>query len=368
MRKMWLCFFVGFLAFVGLTGCSGGEQVEEVKRTNVEVYQVQLREISEAVAVTAQLRPYQEAMIIPKLPGLKVTGLSVKAGDVIEKDGHLFELDKAIVRRQVEQAKLLYDTAKESHQYQKEQIAQLQQQSIPVISMRNMSGLSAIPDEGSLRASLAASELQLEQARIAYSSALEQLMEMDYTAPIGGVVTQVNIMENQMALQTNPAVVISDINRLKAMLSVSEGLLRELKVGQRVLLTLKDAEKIGSITMVNPVADARTNLYTVEAVFDNADRSISSGAFYRLSILKNHRDSAIAIPKEALLYDENGSFVYIEEGERAKKCYIATGIDGGDTVEVVEGLSLGDKVIVKGQQYLEEGSEVLVRGDANENN
>lgn len=367
MRKLWLCFFILILLSVVLMGCKDGEQVEEVKRTNVEVYQVQPRGISESVAVTAQLKPYQEAMIFPKTPGLEVTNLSVKAGDEIKKGGHLFELDKSIVRKQVDQAKLHYDKARESYQHQSAEIRKLQQQSIPVIQMRNMSGMN-IPNEESLSATLAAAELQLEQARIAYATALEQLKEMDYMAPIAGIVNQVNIMENQMALQTGPAVVVSDISKLKAQLSVSEGLMRELKVGQRVLLKLKDAVKEGSITMVNPVADARTNLYTVEAIFDNADRSISSGSFYRLDILKNHKDSVLAIPKEALLYDEGGSFVYIEDAGRAKKSYISVGIDGGDAIEVDTGLAPDDRVIVKGQQYLEEGSVVLVRGDANVNN
>ena len=370
MRRICVSFFIFVLvSLLVATGCQREKrQAEENKKINVEVSEVRLMDVSELITLTAQLRPYEEAMVIPKTPGLKVTKLSVKIGDAVEKNGILFELDKGIVRKQVEQAKLHYDTARENYQYQKQLIDRLQQQNIPVIQMRNVSGIQALPDEDSLRASLATANLQLEQTRIAYSTVLEQLQEMEYTSPIDGVITQLNIKENQMALQTAPAVVVSNIDRLKANLSVSATLLKELKLGQTVELELPDKDIKGIINLINPVADIRSNLYSVEAVFDNFDKCISPGAFYKLNLVKNHKEAVVVIPKEALVSEGEKSYVFVDNNGLAEKRYITKGVDGGKVLEIMEGLELGEMVVVRGQQFLEEGAEIIVRGDEDETN
>jgi len=369
MKRIYVSFFIFVLVLLlAAIGCQREKQVEENKKINVEVSEVRLMDVSELITLTAQLRPYEEAMVIPKTPGLKVTKLSVKVGDEVNRNEFLFELDKGMVRKQVEQAKLHYDTAKKNYQFQKQQIDRLQKQSIPVIQMRNVSGMQELPDEGSLQASLAAANIQLEQARIAYSTALEQLKEMEYTSPINGVITQLNIKEDQMALQIAPAVVVSNIDRLKAHLSISSELLRELKLGQAVELKLPDKDIKGSISLINPVADIRSNLYSVEAVFNNADKSMSPGAFYKLNLVKNHKESVIAISKEALVSEGEKSYVFVENNGLAEKRYIIKGVDGGSVVEITEGLKPGERVVLKGQQFLEEGAEIIVRGDKDETN
>ena len=370
MRKNWACFFIFVLLLtVAITGCQREKQVEENKKINVEVFEVELKDITELITVTAQLRPYEEAIIIPKTPGLNVTNLAVEVGDKVKKDEYLFELDKGIIRKQVEQAKLLYDAAKENYQFQKEQVNKLQQQSIPVLQMRNAAGLEGITDINTMKASLAAANVQMEQARIVYSTTLEQLKEMEYTSPIDGVITQINVKKDQMVLQTAPAMVVSNINKLKAYLPISNSLIKELKTGQSLILYNDEKHnELGSITLINPVADPRTNLYTVEAVFDNREGGISSGSFYKLDIIKNHKDNVLVIPKEALISEALNSYVFVEVKGEALKRRITTGVDGGQEIEVTEGLSVGERVIVKGHQFLGDKAEVFVRGDDYENN
>lgn len=381
MKRNGLGFFIFLLVFVWvMAGCNSKQQVEENNRINIEVLQLQPKDLTEVVTITAHLRPYKEAIVLAKTPGLKVTKLAVKIGDEVKTNDYLFELDKSIIRKQVEQAKLNYDTARESYQLQKEELNKLQQQLqlqqeaqlqqvLPVFQMPKPSSLQGAADINALRASIATANLQVEQARMAYSSTLQQLKEMEYTSPIDGVITQLNIMENQMVLQTAPALVVSNIDKLKVNLSVTDDLMKDVKIGQKLELKLdEELKRQGSITTINPVADPRTNLYSLEAVFENNDRSLSPGSFYRVNIIKNQKRDVLTVPKEALISEGESRFVFVFEGGRAKKRRVTLGADGGKEMEIIEGLKVGESVIVRGQEYLKDNSEVTVRGEYNENN
>lgn len=381
MRRRGLGFFIFLLVFlVAATGCNPKQQSEENKRINVEVLELQPRDLTEVVTVTAQIRPYQEAIIVPTTPGLKVTKLAVRIGDEVKTNDYLFELDKGIIRNQVEQAKLLYDTARENYQYQKEELNKLQQQlqlqqedqlekALPVLQMRSSSSLQQVADINQLKTSIASANLQVEQARIAYSKTLQQLKEMEYTSPIDGVISQINIMENQLLIQAAPAVVVSNIDKLKVNLSVAGELMKDIKIGQKMELRLDDKlKRQGTITSINPVADPRTGLYNLEAVFENKDRELSPGSFYMVDIIKDQKRDALSVPKEALITEGESKFVFVVEEGRANKRRVTVGVDGGRVMEIVEGLSEGESIIVRGQEFLQDNTEVSVRGEYNENN
>ncbi|SCY94865.1 efflux RND transporter periplasmic adaptor subunit [Alkaliphilus peptidifermentans] len=359
-------------------GCRNQENESQETKVAIEVIELTKGQIKSSVTLSTQLMPIDSVMIVAKTPGLKVTRLGVKVGDIVTEGSFLFELDKTMARKQVDQAKTNYDMARKNYQQQKQFIdyenEKLEEQiqvyldysnkMKPFMNVEDTIPQHTVPNEVPLQGA----EIQLDQARAGYSNALQQLEEFDYYSPIEGVVSQLNITENQVALGAQPAVIIANTNSLKAMLQVNSSLLSKLKVGQEIIVKFKELENIGKITSINSIADQRHGLFTVEIAINNTEGIYTSGTFATVDIILDEKEEAIIIPKEAMKMEEELAYVFIVEEGKAKKIHIKTGIDGGDVIEVEEGLSVGDKVVIKGQHYVEDKTPVMVRGDVDEDN
>ncbi len=361
------------MVLLALTAC-GSREITEESRVTVEVAIVERQDITSTITLGAQLKPQEELMVFVKTPGLKVTELPVKLGDTVRAGDLLFELDKGLLRLQVEQAKANYEMARSNYVRQRGQaetnIAE-QSEDISVFQSitKNLNPLTEVMEKEiasiTTEGTMAMAEAQLEQARMAYSNSLAQLSELEYYAPMGGIVSQINIQKNQMAINQLPAMVISDDSRLKANLMLTPQLFQSLRLGQEVMIKAGDQQGQGQITLLNPIVDQRVNLHLVEVTLNRHKDQLRAGSFVQVELVKEARDQVPVIPKEAILMEKDGAYVYTVEKGRANRKKIKVGIDGGNRTEVLMGLGLGEQVIIKGQHYLEDGMAIQIRGKAN---
>ncbi len=361
-----------------LMGCRQQAKPEEKSTIAVEVITVERKGIEEVITLRGQLKPSEEIMVFAKVPGLKVTKLSVEVGDMVEEGTFLFELDKTLVRKQVEQAKMNYDLAKENYNQQKQLMEkgnELQEEAtvfknIGKIPSKYESLIKDNPNNSKpgLEAALVASSTQLEQARMGYVNTLEQLGELEYYAPITGVVSQLNIQENQLFLNNIPAVVVSNTDELKVALSVSAPLFSELKKDQKVKVRNEQQAFQGKVSLINPITDPRSNLHNVEVLVRNNGKYLNSGSFVFVDIQRSKKEDVIVIPKNSLVFEGNEEYVYIEKEGKAHRQKVELGINTGNEVEIIDGLKKGDRVIVKGQHFIEDLTPVSVRRGKNEDN
>lgn len=367
-----LCFIC--MICILLSGCRQDNGNHEEEKVAVEVAKAIEKDIAQVITMTAQLCPAENIMIFSKTPGLEATKVAVKIGDHVKKGDFLFELDKRVVRKQIEQAKLAYDIARENYTNRREQLQEAQKESEKSTNEYTQSQkihpfmeVMLPVEKNAPQASMDTASMQLEQARANYINALEQLKDMEYYAPINGIVSQLNIEENQVVMNTQPALVISNDKNLKAKLHVSGAILGDLKIGGEVVVEIGDKKKKGIIYAINPVADIRSNLFTVEVLVENMSNPILPGSFAKINIEQNKRTNTIVIPKEALLVEKEIHYVFIEKDGVAFKKNVVPGIDGGDEVEIIEGINKGDQVIIRGQHYVKEGTPVIVvRGENDE--
>lgn len=353
-------------------GCRA-EQIEEERELAVEVMKVERKSISQWATLTSQLQPVESIMVFAKTPGLAVSKLSVKLGDRVSEGDILFELNKSIVRQQVGHTKANYDMAKENFNIQRE-ILENQQKAMEDLAVSYMSRGISVPAQNSPGiqenggASIIAAQAQVEQAQMAYANALRQLNELDYYAPIDGVISQINIQEKQIVHNQQPALVITNTKMLKSNVFVSEKLLSELRVNQEVNIEIDNETRVGKISLINSVADSRTNLYLVEVTIDNTNNELKVGNFNRIKFERARRENAVVIKKDALLFEGDNTYVFIEEQGKVLRRKVIYGIEQDSYVEIVTGVEEGESVVIRGQQYLKDEMQVrVIRGVEDEN-
>jgi RND family efflux transporter MFP subunit len=354
-----------------LTGCSGAENAavtEEESYTAVEVETLSQMELYIENVMTAKAYADKDVYVVPLMAG-KVEKIYVSVGDKVQKDDVLFVMDKDDINKQVKQAYAAYETAKAGYDVSAAQIQ---------TAKDNFERTKKLYEEGAVtetvfeQAKLAASDESLEaakmgaeQARVAYDNAASMLENAEVKAPISGVVSNISIVEGEYATSSNPPITIVDSDSITIEFGVPSNLVNKIKKGDKVTVEISSADykKETVINSISSSSDLMTNLYNVDIVVDN-DGTIKPGMFAKVYLNTDKIENALAVKTEAVKEKEDKKYVFVSNGDVAVEKEVTTGLDTGSYIEIKSGLAEGDKVIVKGQDYISDGSKIkVVRGE-----
>jgi membrane fusion protein (multidrug efflux system) len=206
----------------------------------------------------------------------------------------------------------------------------------------------------------------LERARIDWKQAKLELDRTRITAPIRGTVSERYIRLGALVSRNEVAYDIVDFQSIVAPVFVSEQYLRELHVGQRVLLrapALGQQRVEGTIERVSPVVDAESG--TVEVTVNVGDIGrLRPGMFVSAQIVLDTHEDAMAVPKNALVYEDESPHLFVVEAGRAQRKEVQLGYEGAELVEVVSGLQGDEWIVLVGQSGLK--SDSLVAAETRE--
>lgn len=113
----------------------------------------------------------------------------------------------------------------------------------------------------------------------------------------------------------------------------------------------------GAIREISPVLEAGGTVPVVAEVTEGGGLP-APGEGVELRVELDPRPDALTVPEQALVVSEGGVAVFVSEGGTARRRAVTTGGRGGGRIEVISGLSAGDKVVVDGAALLSEGAKV----------
>lgn len=188
-------------------------------------------------------------------------------------------------------------------------------------------------------------------------------------SPISGIISDKNISETNMVSAQSAPFTVVDMSSVTVDVNVSEKIINNLNPGQQVdviVNTISDQKITGTIKNLSPAAN-NTSTYPVKIEIDNADGKIKPGMFAEIHFVESQNDSTMVVPRNTVVEKGDKKYVYLTEGENAKQVEVETGIDNGEQIEILTGVKAGDNVIVKGQNYVENGSKIkIVTDDASD--
>lgn len=203
-----------------------------------------------------------------------------------------------------------------------------------------------------------------------------------FIAPFNGTVVELNIAEGDVdanAQQNQPSLVLSNLNNLEVVVELSKIEANRVTVDQKVEMTYLDTTYTGTVTQVDAVASTNAagssfqmgqSAPTLNATITFNDENVEElipGFDIDVDIITETTTDSLAIPIESVLYNDDGNpFVFIVEDGVAHTREIETGIQEGVTIEVTSGLELDEEVIRLPEETMEDGTEVSVVNDENE--
>ncbi|MEE8564701.1 MAG: efflux RND transporter periplasmic adaptor subunit, partial [Atribacterota bacterium] len=252
-------------------------------------------------------------------------------------------LEKAISQQQYEQAKNQYEIA--DVQYQSAQ------ESYELVI------------EGAAEEDIKSIEAQVRQTKAALDMAKYQLKNTQVTAPISGKVTSITVSTGEMVSPSIPLLSIIDVSRIFVKVGISEKDISKIKEGQKVNLEI-DAfleEKFqGEVVSKGVAVDQISKTLEVKIEILQPEVDIPVGVFARGDILVKTNQDALIIPSSALTRKKDGIYVYVIEEGIARQKEVVLGIIQDERVEILDGLSEEEEIVVLGNQELEDGLKVDV--------
>ncbi len=293
---------------------------------------VEKRDVASTVSINATLIPEKFAHITAESPMLAKT-VYIDVGDVVEKGDKLIELDRSTMWAQIREAQAGLERA----------IAE---------------------EQGSRRESSRSTKEQRLALKNATEQARQRLNQLyavnaknTLTSPIGGVITEVNIREGEVA--SGILVRVIDPLSLHIESLISESDIVNLRVGQKATMVFDaktDTEYQATITKIHPEATNIQDVIYFRTLLrlDGDDTRIRPGMSGDITLITEESRNTLAIPIRFFSRDDEGGFTHINTGVDAdgeqvyEKIYISTGIEGDDLgyVEVTDSLSLGQEVFV----------------------
>jgi multidrug efflux pump subunit AcrA (membrane-fusion protein) len=205
---------------------------------------------------------------------------------------------------------------------------------------------------------------QVDAAKGHFQSAEAQLGYSQIHSPIAGIVADRPLYAGEMANAGTPLVTVVNISSVVARANVPLDQSGFVGVGNPATITLADGSQQvpGKVTVVSPATDTGSTTVQVWVQAENPGERLKPGAAVRVSVVAATLPDAIVVPVAALLPAPGGGVAVLVVGSDsvAHLKTAKTGVRDAGKVQVLEGASPGEQVVIVGGVGLEDGAKVRV--------
>ena len=220
-----------------------------------------------------------------------------------------------------------------------------------------------------LEAQLAAQDAQRKSLKIdllakasgstaAVGELAAKLADAEVHSPLDGVVLQRFIELGEVVPVNGALFKVGNVDDLVLECSVDEADIGRVTLGKKAAVALYAFPKLafhGSVVQVLPDADREKKAFLVKVKLEDAPAGMRSGMTAEVNLVVDEHPNALLAPAEAI--DAQGNAWVVKDG-RAHKVHVKTGVRDMLRVEVLEGLSEGDHLVVSGGDVLSENARV----------
>jgi RND family efflux transporter MFP subunit len=350
----------GLFTAAAAFGCDKPGEEEDKKDAPlvVETLAVETSTITRWLGYVGDIEGDAEIRVFSPIPD-RIVGLTVKEGDQVRAGQVLATVRSGVLRQGVKQAASGVDAARAQQAALEDQLAR----------MRKLESSGAVTSSQLLavESQFAAAEAQVRQFEAMLGQARQRRGDAVIKAPISGVVGQVFMKVGDMAVPQIPVCTVVDMDLVRVKVRVPENDLPLLAPGMPVELKVAvgNGDPIrGMVSRVSPVLDRLSRTATMEVDLVNKDHSLKPGMLARIRVQVEQRENVVVAPKSALTVTarrkgEHNLYraVVVADGKAAER-FAVLGLEEEDRVEVVEGLAVGDQLVVKGQHLLADGDPI----------
>jgi membrane fusion protein, multidrug efflux system len=324
-------------------GDENGQNANDVRLMPVETVTVEKDRFEDFIRLTGTVEAIDDATISAETSGrilsIRERGERVRQGEVIAR------LDDRLIQAQYEAARTGFELADDTFN----RLEALYADSI--ISTQDFNSARAQRDQA---------RAQLDQAR-------KQLQDANISAPFNGRIEERMIRTGELINPGMPVVRLVNTDRVRILSGIPERYSAEIREGNEVVVNMRDAggsSRTSRISYAGNVIDPDTRTYTIEVELTNPEQLIKPEMVVDLRVKRALLEDVVIVPRTAIVRDETGVFVFVAKEENGRKVAelqeVRIGTASGPLVQILEGISDGDEVVVAGMRNLSIGDELNI--------
>ncbi|TET71685.1 MAG: efflux RND transporter periplasmic adaptor subunit [Candidatus Aminicenantes bacterium] len=320
----------------------------------VSVTPVQRQNLNSYLVLNGIVEPEKKVEIYSHLSAY-VKKIVKEEGDYVKENDVLAQLDDTEIIIIYNQAKIQLDQAK----------LNLEEAENNYIRSQELVKRSLVSEQD-----FQATEAQFKQSQLEYQNRMENFnnlkLQLDWTkirALSEGYITERLIEAGDRVNSNTQVYTIEDFNPLLIRVFVPTSDAINLALGMSAEVTtdvLKGLGFEGKVKLINPRIDVETGTVKVTVeIFDNSLR-LQPGMFVKVQIAIGMKENVLVIPRKAILYKQNKSYVFVLNRRQVSQREVLLGLLEEDHVEVTEGLNEGEVIVIVGVEGLKDGQRVDV--------
>ncbi len=397
-RRGWLVpLLVGTGLGIGLTGLGmtimnrpttkpavTPQSVNLAPSMSVTVASAELTPVARTLSVTGTVNARDLIPVLPQATGLQIKQILVDEGDSVKSGQTLAVLDSSVLQTQIAQAKAEVESNRAVVRQRQASLAQsratLAEANSNYERYRGLADAGAISrqelETRSTTATTAREAISVAQANIASAEAdvrisiarvQQQQTQLNQTivrAPASGIIAEQTAQVGDVANSTQKIFSIIQNGSLELQAKVPATNLNQVKINSPVVVTSDADSRLrlqGKVREIAPLVDPQSREATVR--IDLPATALLRPGMFASGAITIANAPGIAIPAKAVLPQSDGSAIafVLTDGDivRSQKITVGEAI-GKSNVEIVNGLKIGDRVVVAGAGYLKDGDKVQV--------
>lgn len=361
MKKRWRWIAAIVVIFVALILIRNlGKSKAVIPDTIVQTVKTQMAatmEKEDVIIGTGNVEAIEKADISSKVNGkvnqvMVVNGKQVTKGDTLiildngEQTNNLLTMQSNLNKDQIS----LQDKQKNYERYQ---------------ALYN-DGAISLQDLEQSKMQFETCQADVQVSRAAVANAQEALGNTRITTPITGLVANTNVSPGQVVSPGISLMTVQDISAVYILVKIRQEDISLIKQGMNTEITVDaypERTFRGNVEIINPVVDQSARMLEVKIKVDNPDAALKPGMFAKVSLRTGIKSNVVAVPQEALAGKEGEYYVYVLEGNRAKRQVVEIGQTLDRNIEIKSGLSQGQQVIVTNVNKLKDQDLISIAND-----
>jgi RND family efflux transporter MFP subunit len=357
MTVLWTMLCVVMLA---TTACGPGGDTQDVEfRVPVTVQDVVLGTVEDRIVATGTLRPSEIVTLLVETSGILEVGRGADGRRLGE--GDRVRAGQVVAEITGEDARLAARTAATRQRFEAAQsdheatVELFEQGLITETELRN-------------------SETRLEDARLEYDRSRHTETRNKLVTPIDGVILSLARDQRGQPLASgqlvDPGLVVAQVaptEQLVADVDLVGPDVARVRVGLEARIRHHAWENrffAGTVFRMAPTIDPVTRALRAEVEVDNNEGVLRPGMFVEVTVVGTRREGVPVVPRVAVTDRGGKRVVFLLKGQRVARTEVETGLGDDDIVEIREGVTEGDKVVVRGLETLTDQTRVRVTGSS----
>lgn len=378
MKKYYL-LFVLFLSLTFFSSCSEKKQTQDIskqkseqrteKAIKITTAKVEARDVQRKVEIAGTLAAWHEITVSNESSGT-VDKIFVDLGDRVNEGQIILRIDQkdAISNLEAQEAGLktnekAYERAKAL--WLDAQTNLKRYTSLFAEGVASKKDMDAVQTQYDVQeASLKQAEASVNQAKAMAAIAKKRVSDTEIVSPISGEVKKRLVSLGETIKDKTPLFVIVKNDPLKLKAQVSEQFLKDIKIGQSVMVYIdafSGTEFTGVVARVSPAVDEKTRGMDVEIKISNSKKALKSGLFAKAYILTKKEKDVTFVPENAVYSFVGINKVYAVKDNKVQDRPVKTGVREQGFVEIIEGVKSGEVVATSSLDQLFEDANVEVK-------